>query len=849
MSAVSQSVSPGGKKKRMLGEKVRAILTAAAVGAAFGSAVLSTLRETRLAAAASPTPRGATTRAPAAILRSDKVSGPGVPPSRNVTVPATIDANGRVVPEHVGAHFLFTLPIESQIHAQAETAGVASSGDLTYNGGPVMEGTPTIYLVFYQQPSILLHPTLATDPAPFSSDYVSGITNFFNHAANSPFSSIITQYTDSTGVGPSGTFNIGGVYTDRTTVPPSGNTGTQANPLTDNDIQNEIAAARVANPSWPAPGLNVLYEIFTAPNVWEAYDPATVSFKQFCAYHAISVNLAPTWTPYAYIPYEDSIIDTSGDKAPCYDIFLPVFPNGPGIDKSSQSAWHETNESITDPLENAWITNDREISDLCNDKMGDVAPNGANSVMNGLLVQVQQLWNNTLGACAKRLVPLTISLPPSLDFGTLLPGGAGALNVQNDTLPSSPAWPGNAEIFDVDMASGSDAKLGVAFGGGTTIVPGGSASWQITVSPSASGKLSGKVEVWTDDSSRSQPEIVSVSATVGSPTPIPTPTPGAMSLSANPVIFPNAGLGEAPTLKNLLIQNLSAKGALAGNVGAPSGPFSITSGNGSFKIGPLGMLKVRMTFMPTGLGLEKGSLIVTSNDQVKPSITVKLRGTGEPGVPSLSASSLAFGRVGIGLPGKTLALKIHNTGLGALSGSIGALTAPFAVISGEGAFGPIAPGGVQSVNVQFTPTRPGAVSKTLVVVTNDPAIPPINVPISGTGGPGHLATNVSTAPTFTSLNETLAFGGVKQDGAPKLLSFKIKNVGTGELLGNVGSLVAPFAVTAGGAFNLAPGAIEKVTVAFAPTALGHVSQPLAITVRSPSRPPAGVTVTVAGRGT
>ena len=100
-----------------------------------------------------------------------------------------------------------------------------------------------------------------------------------------------------------------------------------------------------------------------------------------------------------------------------------------------------------------------------------------------------------------------------------------------------------------------------------------------------------------------------ISKPTSSPTPTPaaTPTPGGtISLSADPVDFPNAGLGEAPTPKTLVVQNLSAKHALVGDVGGPLAPFSITSGAGAFDLGPLGMLKVKMMFTPTGLGLAKG---------------------------------------------------------------------------------------------------------------------------------------------------------------------------------------------------------------------------------------------------
>jgi len=92
-----------------------------------------------------------------------------------------------------------------------------------------------------------------------------------------------------------------------------------------------------------------------------------------------------------------------------------------------------------------------------------------------------------------------------------------------------------------------------------------------------------------------------------------------------------------------------------------------------------------MLYTPTGLGPQTGSLVVTSNDKVHPSKTVNLQDTGMPGVPSLSIPALleppnpllmSFGTVGIGVTPKTLVLKIHNVGLGALGGGVGALGAP-----------------------------------------------------------------------------------------------------------------------------------------------------------------------------
>ena len=337
------------------------------------------------------------------------------------------------------------------------------------------------------------------------------------------------------------------------------------------------------------------------------------------------------------------------------------------------------------------------------------------------------------------------------------------------------------------------------------------------------------------------------------PTPIATPTPGGkIAISTGTVVFPNAGFGGAPTGSNFLIQNLSGKRHLVGNVGTPTGPFSFNAGGGGFDLPPLGMLKVKLRFTPTGLGPETGALIILSNDVLHHSpVEVNLQGAGKPGVPTLSVPSLGFGPIGIGIaPVQTRTLKIHNTGLGKLDGTVGPLAAPFAVTTGLGAFGPIPPGGVLTVKAQFTPTAAGPASTTLMINTDNPGHPTISVPISGTGKPGVLATNVATAPTFTSLPETLVFGKVKQGSLPKALSFKIKNIGIGELQGTVPLGSVPFGVTTNsGAFDLAPGATKKVTVTFVPIAPGHVSVPLTILVTSPGKPPAGIIITLSGKGT
>jgi hypothetical protein len=78
----------------------------------------------------------------------------------------------------------------------------------------------------------------------------------------------------------------------------------------------------------------------------------------------------------------------------------------------------------------------------------------------------------------------------------------------------------------------------------------------------------------------------------------------------------------------------------------------------------------------------------------------------------------------------------------------------------------------------------------------------------------------------------------------KTKTFKIKNTGSGNLLGVVGSLEAPFRIlSGGGAFNLAPGRNIVVKVEFSPSATGQVAQTLAITSTDSVRRTVNVSVT------
>jgi uncharacterized repeat protein (TIGR01451 family) len=109
--------------------------------------------------------------------------------------------------------------------------------------------------------------------------------------------------------------------------------------------------------------------------------------------------------------------------------------------------------------------------------------------------------------------------------------------------------------------------------------------------------------------------------------------------------------------------------------------------------------------------------------------------TATPGTPNINVSplSFAFGRQPVGTGTAQLSTTISNTGTGDLHVSLsfgGANPSDFVV---DSSIVTITPGNNALVQVTFTPLAIGARSATLIVSSDDPNEPNINVSLSGTG--------------------------------------------------------------------------------------------------------------------
>jgi Abnormal spindle-like microcephaly-assoc'd, ASPM-SPD-2-Hydin len=315
---------------------------------------------------------------------------------------------------------------------------------------------------------------------------------------------------------------------------------------------------------------------------------------------------------------------------------------------------------------------------------------------------------------------------------------------------------------------------------------------------------------------------------------------------ATPELFGSVGIGVAPKVELLAVHNLSPHKTMKVALGALGSPFGVLSGFGPFEIAPLHKTTVKIQFAPTAPGKATGTLDIASTDPHHSTFAVALIGHGVAGTLALPAS-IGFGSVGIGATPGSITFAVKNTGIGTLTGSVGALSAPFNVSAGNGTF-TLAPGQKQPVTMQFTPIQAGHAGAELAITSDDPAHLNVNLPIGGTGVGGHLVVNLA-APIPPAVLPTLGFGTVVTSTV-HAKSFTVTNSARGVLNGSVGTFAggSPFSVTQGaGAFTLQPGKSLTIGVQFAPIAKGKATDTLVITDTAPGTP-ATVKVGMSGKG-
>lgn len=152
-------------------------------------------------------------------------------------------------------------------------------------------------------------------------------------------------------------------------------------------------------------GLTTEYFLFLPDKVGSCFasDGASCFDSQFCAYHSFTgTGGATLYANESFTPRDPTHCGTG------------EYPNGHAngnIDDQLSSLSHEANESITDPLLNAWWNNQgsTENGDQCRNTvddfgvpLGGVAGTFYNQVINSRHYILQQEWSNFSSACEQR---------------------------------------------------------------------------------------------------------------------------------------------------------------------------------------------------------------------------------------------------------------------------------------------------------------------------------------------------------------------------------------------------------------------------------------------------------------
>ncbi len=210
------------------------------------------------------------------------------------------------------------------------------------------------------------------------------------------------------------------------------------------------------------------------------------------------------------------------------------------------------------------------------------------------------------------------------------------------------------------------------------------------------------------------------------------PASGCPAIAVSPatINFASVGVGTPAVTRNLVVKS-TGKAPLEGSIGPLAAPFSVVGNPGVFSLDPGHSLTVQVQFNPQSAGTFQQAILIASDDESHPNVSVQVSGVGAPGILSVPAK-LDFGAVGVG-KSKTAGLVLKDVGLGVLTGNVdtSGLSAPFAVVSGAGPFS-LSAGKTLMVTIRFSPTSATTTTQSIVITTTSSA-PPKRTTVSVTG--------------------------------------------------------------------------------------------------------------------
>lgn len=337
----------------------------------------------------------------------------------------------------------------------------------------------------------------------------------------------------------------------------------------------------------------------------------------------------------------------------------------------------------------------------------------------------------------------------------------------------------------------------------TTLQPGSNCTVSVTFTPSASGSVTGALNV-SDDSYNAGPAQTLVLNGTGT-TPSATLTPAALSFSSQVI-------GTTSSARSVTLQS-TGTGPLQVSQITVSGPFAETDNCTAAPIASGSSCTISVTFSPLATGSAGGSIAITDNAGTQ---TVSLSGSGVNPV-TFSPTSLSFGNLATGSTSAARSVTVTNRMSTALSIGGIAASGPFAIATNT-CGSSIAGNGNCTVGVTFTPTGLGAATGTLTF-TDGAVTSPQTVALSGTGtAPVTLSTN------SISFNNTVV-GQTSTSRSVTLTNQQTSALSFASIVTSAGFSIASNTCGA----SIAAGANCAIGVTFSPTAVGSATGTLTFT--------------------
>lgn len=323
------------------------------------------------------------------------------------------------------------------------------------------------------------------------------------------------------------------------------------------------------------------------------------------------------------------------------------------------------------------------------------------------------------------------------------------------------------------------------------------------------------------------------------------------STAPNPLNFGNQFVNTTGASQTVTLSNASGAGTLAITAvtfsGTNPGDFVITTNTCTSSLLAGSSCAISIAFRPTATGTRSATLAIASSNPTP--LSAPLTGTGTAPVISPSNNAFQFGSITVGTTNGVQTLTITNAGNTALVMSgitiSGGNAGDFSLTDGcpIGGTG-LGQGSSCNVTLNFKPTAMGNRSTVVIINSNDPVTPSLNISLSGVGTQS-VATVSATSVTFPNLqlvNTTSAAQTLTLSNTGNV-AYTISSISFTN--GNGSDFVLNYNCPIGGAGLAAAGSCS-ITVTFRPTASGTRSTSLSIVTTANVPVPA---VPVNGKGT